>query len=183
MESTTLPKSEKEMESNNHYHKWHKKPCHICTVCKGRSFRCVHYNCKCKVCSCIYPVGPYIIWYSDSNPRLRTEHRQVLDLEYVLKQALSGIFEDINPELYRKYVHMNFGFVMEDEVEIRKVRHVIEIAGVNFHLKGYDKRLIDSYKELQTDLVYSNFVDSSRICKVDEVFPSLRDELLEGIPK
>ena len=80
--------------------------------------------------------------------------------------------------------HMNFGFVMEDEVEIRKVRHVIEIAGVNFHRKGYDKSLIDSYKELQTDLVYSNFVDSGRICKeVDEVFPSLRGNLLEGIPK
>jgi hypothetical protein len=27
-------KSEKGMDSNNNYHKWHKKPYHICTICK-----------------------------------------------------------------------------------------------------------------------------------------------------
>jgi hypothetical protein len=67
-------------------------------------------------------------------------------------------------------------------IKIRRVGHMTEIAGlgtgVNSHRKRYDKplkALIDRCKELQTDLVYSNFADSGRICKVDEV-------LLEGIP-
>jgi hypothetical protein len=48
------------------------------------------------------PVPPYVIIFSHLTSRLQLELNQLhgIDLTYVLKQAASRIFEDINLELY-----------------------------------------------------------------------------------
>jgi hypothetical protein len=67
--------------------------------------KALDYFYDCKACSGTdMPVGPYLIWSSHLPPRIRTELKQRRDLNYVLKQAVSGIFEDINPELFHKSV-------------------------------------------------------------------------------
>ena len=52
------------------------------------------------------PVPSYIIQFSHLNTRLQTELDQLqdIDLIYVLKQAVSRIFEDINLELYHNSI-------------------------------------------------------------------------------
>ena len=52
------------------------------------------------------PVPPYVIQYSHLTSRLQSELDQLhdIDLIYVLKQAASRIFEDINPELYHNSI-------------------------------------------------------------------------------
>jgi hypothetical protein len=52
------------------------------------------------------PVPPYVIQFSHLTPRLQSELNQLDGIEriYVLKQAVSRIFEDINLELYHNSV-------------------------------------------------------------------------------
>jgi hypothetical protein len=52
------------------------------------------------------PVPPYVIQFSHLTPRLQTELDQLqdIDLRYVLKQAVSRIFEDIDLELYHNSI-------------------------------------------------------------------------------
>ena len=60
----------------------------------------LRYINQCKDCSGDPGVGPYHVLSCDLTPRLRTE----LEQRDVTTQAVSGLFEDIDPELYRKYV-------------------------------------------------------------------------------
>jgi len=67
----------------------------------------LRYIDECKRCSGTkIPVGPYHIMSEYLTPRLQAELNQLhgTDSTNVLMQAVSGIFKDINPELYRKYV-------------------------------------------------------------------------------
>jgi hypothetical protein len=52
------------------------------------------------------PVPPYVIQFSHLTPRLQIELDQLqdMDLKYVLKQAVSRIFEDINLGLYHNSI-------------------------------------------------------------------------------
>jgi hypothetical protein len=52
------------------------------------------------------PVPPYVIQFSHLTSRLQTELNQLdgIDRIYVLKQAVSRIFEDINIDLYHNSV-------------------------------------------------------------------------------
>jgi hypothetical protein len=71
---------------------------------------------ECKTCYGNSPVGPYNIWPSHLTPRLRTELKRLdyKDRSYVLKQAVFGIFDGINLELYRKYVSHELWFLYGD---------------------------------------------------------------------
>jgi hypothetical protein len=73
----------------------------------------LRYMDECKRCSGTkIPVGPYHIMSENLNPRLQTELDQLHDTDRtnVLMQAVSELFEDINPELYRKYVSRELWF-------------------------------------------------------------------------
>ena len=78
----------------------------------------LRYFDQCKACYGNSSVGPYHIRACDLTPRLRNELRRqdYKGFLYVLKQAVSGIFEDINPQHYRKYVSdkLNIGFVVDE---------------------------------------------------------------------
>ena len=52
------------------------------------------------------PAPPYVIQFSHLTPRLQSELDQLYDIDliFVLKQAVSRIFEDINPELYHNSI-------------------------------------------------------------------------------
>jgi hypothetical protein len=52
------------------------------------------------------PAPPYVIQFAHLTPRLQIELDQLLDidLKYVLKQAVSRIFEDINLQLYHNSI-------------------------------------------------------------------------------
>jgi hypothetical protein len=61
------------------------------------------------------PVPPYVINFSHLTPRLQTELDQLHDLDftYVLKQAVSRIFEDINLELYHNSISRALRVVLQ----------------------------------------------------------------------
>jgi hypothetical protein len=58
------------------------------------------------------PVPPYVINFSHLTPRLQTELHD-LDFTYVLKQAVSRIFEDINLELYHNSISRALRLVLQ----------------------------------------------------------------------
>jgi hypothetical protein len=61
------------------------------------------------------PASPYIIQFSHLTSRLQTELDQLhnIDLIYVLKQAVSRIFEDINLELYHNSISRALRVVLQ----------------------------------------------------------------------
>jgi hypothetical protein len=61
------------------------------------------------------PVPPYVIQFSHLTPRLQIELDQLhdIDLIYVLKQAVSRIFEDINLELYHNSISRALRVVLQ----------------------------------------------------------------------
>ncbi len=52
------------------------------------------------------PIPPYIVYLSDFSPRLIKELHilDTKDRQYVLKQAVGRIFEDIHPDLYHNSI-------------------------------------------------------------------------------
>jgi len=75
------------------------------TFAHGYINQALNYFELCKACYGNSPVGPYNIWPSHLTPRLRTElDQRGTDRTNVLLHAVCGLFEDINPEHYRKYV-------------------------------------------------------------------------------
>jgi len=61
------------------------------------------------------PVPPYVIQFSHLTPRLQTELNQLdsIDRTYVLKQAVSRIFEDLNLELYHNSISRVLRIVLQ----------------------------------------------------------------------
>lgn len=61
------------------------------------------------------PVPPYVIIFSHLTSRLQTELNQLhdIDLTYVLKQAVSRIFEDLNLELYHNSISRPLRVVLQ----------------------------------------------------------------------
>jgi hypothetical protein len=61
------------------------------------------------------PVPPYTIQFSHLTPRLQTELSQLdgIDRIYVLKQAVSRIFEDLNLELYHNSISRVLRIVLQ----------------------------------------------------------------------